>query len=132
VTTVTPPASRNAPTTRLSAVAWLAGILLIASALSGCGNADEADGRALFATNCAVCHGPSGEGNEQGPALVDGRYLPDHLSDAAMAAAIRNGVPERQFEFGPMPASPRLDDDEVDAVVEVVRELQRDAGLLEP
>jgi len=31
-----------------------------------------------------------------------------------------------------MPASPRLDDDEVDAIVEVVRELQRDAGLLEP
>ncbi len=126
------PASRNAPTTRLSAVAWLAGILLVASALSGCGTADEIDGRALFANNCAVCHGPSGEGTEQGPALVDGRYLPDHLSDEGVAAAIRNGVPERQFEFGPMPASPRLDDDEVDAIVEVVRELQRDAGLLEP
>jgi len=126
------PASRNAPATRLSALAWLAGICLLASALSGCGNTAEADGRALFATNCAVCHGASGEGTDQGPPLVDARYLPRHLGDDGMAAAIRNGVPERQFEFGPMPASPRLDDDEVDAVVEVVRELQRDAGLLEP
>ena len=126
------PVSRHAPTTRLSAAAWLAGILLLASALSGCGDPEEVDGRALFATNCAVCHGPSGEGTDQGPSLLEARYLPDQLSDAEMAASIRNGVPEPELEFGPMPASPRLDDDEVDAVVEVVRELQREAGLLEP
>ena len=129
---MTTPSVSTPRATRLSVAAWLAGVSVLASGLSGCGTAAEIDGRALFATNCAVCHGAAGEGTEQGPSLLDARYLPDGLSDAGMADAIRDGVPEREFEFGPMPGFPRLDDDEVDAVVEVVRELQRDAGLLEP
>lgn len=111
--------------TRLSASAWLLGIGLLAAGLSGCGGGQEADGRALFAANCALCHGDAGQGNERGPSLLDARYLPDQLSDADMAAGIRNGVDEEHFEFGPMPAFPQLEDEQVDAVVEVVRELQR-------
>jgi mono/diheme cytochrome c family protein len=126
------PAPASVRAARLSAAVWLVAVGAVAAVLSGCGTGGESDGRALFATNCAVCHGPAGEGTEQGPSLLDARYLPDQLSDAEMAAGIRNGVPEREFEFGPMPAFPRFEDDDLDAVVEVVRELQREAGLLEP
>ena len=115
---------RTPGTIRLSASAWLLGIALLAAVLSGCGSGRDADGRALFAANCALCHGTAGQGTDQGPSLREARYRPDELSDADIAAAIRNGVPEEAFEFGPMPAFPRLEDDEVDAVVEVVRELQ--------
>jgi len=123
---VTPSPPRTPWAIRLSATAWLLGIGLLAAALSGCGGGQEADGRALFAANCAVCHGDGGQGNDRGPSLLDARYLPDQLSDAEMAAGIRNGVDEEHFDFGPMPASPRLEDEQVDAIVEVVRELQRD------
>ena len=126
------PAPGTSRAARVSAAVWLVAVGLLAAVLSGCGAEAEADGRALFATNCAVCHGAAGEGTEQGPSLLDARYLPDQLSDAEMAAGIRNGVPEREFELGPMPGFPRFEDDDLDAVVEVVRELQREAGLLEP
>ena len=121
---MTPSTPRNWSATRLSASAWLLGVTLLAAVLSGCGSSQEADGRALFAANCALCHGTAGQGTDQGPSLREARYRADQLSDAEIAAAIRNGVPEEMFEFGPMPAFPRLEDDEVDAVVEVVRELQ--------
>ncbi|MFO7777841.1 MAG: cytochrome c [Nitriliruptoraceae bacterium] len=109
----------------MSASVWLLIVGLLAAVLSGCGGDQEVDGRALFAANCAVCHGDAGQGNERGPSLLDARYLPDQLSDAEMAAGIRDGVPEEHFEFGPMPAFPQLEDEQVDAIVEVVRELQR-------
>lgn len=115
---------RSAWATRLSAPAWLLGVGLLAAVLSGCGSSQAADGRALFAANCALCHGTSGQGTDQGPSLREARYRSDQLSDADIAAAIRNGVPELAFDFGPMPAFPRLEDEQVDAVVEVVRELQ--------
>ncbi len=119
------PSTPRAPwATRLSASVWLLGVAVLAAVLSGCDSGRNVDGRALFATNCAVCHGTDGQGNDQGPSLREARYRPDQLSDAEIAAAIRNGVPEEAFDYGPMPAFPRLDDEEVDAIVEVVRDLQ--------
>lgn len=126
------PTGRTERAIRRSAAAWLLAIALLAAALSGCGSTQGTDGRALFATNCALCHGPAGQGTDQGPSLRVVRYLPEQLSDAEMAAGIRNGVPEQEFDYGPMPAFPRLDDDEIDAIVEVVRDLQREGGLLDP
>lgn len=117
---------------RWSAAVWLLSIALVAGVLSGCGGAQETDGRALFATNCALCHGPEGQGNDQGPSLRVARYLPDELSDAEMAEGIRNGVPEEHFDYGPMPAFPRLSDEQIDAIVDTVRDLQREGGLLDP
>ena len=115
---------------RAVALAWVATLTI---AISGCGDAgSEVDARALFATNCALCHGAAGEGTADGPALTEAIYLPDQLSDAQAAEAIRDGVPEREFAFGPMPAFPRFADEELDALVELMRELQRDAGVLEP
>lgn len=99
--------------------------MLLATVLSGCDSAGNVDGRALFAANCAVCHGAAGQGNDKGPSLLKARYRPDQLSDAEIAASIRNGVAEEESEYGPMPAFRQFDDDQVEALVEVVRELQR-------
>ena len=106
-----------------------AAVLLLASSavallLSGCGDGQQVDGRALFAANCAVCHGAAGEGGDGAPPLTDPAYLPDQLSDAEVAAAIRGGVSEVPDGYGPMPAFSRFDDDQIAALVEVVRELQ--------
>lgn len=109
---------------RLPATALLVVSSAIALLLSGCGDEGEVDGRALFATNCAACHGSSGQGGQGAPPLTDPAYLPDQLSDAEVAAAIRGGVSEVRDGYGQMPAFSRLDDDQIAALVEVVRELQ--------
>lgn len=109
---------------------WAAAILLTAVAVAGCGPSEPADPAALFANNCAVCHGPAGEGVDgQGPSLLEDAYLADALSDEAIASAVRTGLASSDDRWAPMPSFPRFDDAELDAVVGYVRELQRRAAL---
>jgi mono/diheme cytochrome c family protein len=123
---MTPSPARIPWAARLSASIWLLGVALLAGLLSGCGSgsARDVDGRALFASNCAVCHGTTGQGTDQGPSLREARYRPEQLSDADVADSIRNGVPAPESEYGPMPAFRQFDDAQVEALVKVVRELQ--------
>ena len=115
----TPPRSGRRP-----AAVLLAGVGLLGALLSGCGDDGEVDGRALFAANCAVCHGTAGEGGAGAPPLTDPAYLPDQLSDAEVAAAIRGGVRDVREGYGAMPAFSNLTEEQIAALVEVVRELQ--------
>jgi mono/diheme cytochrome c family protein len=109
---------------------WGAAILLTAVGIAGCGPSEPADPAALFANNCAVCHGRAGEGvDDQGPSLLEAAYLADALSDEAIASAVRDGVASSDERWAPMPGFPRFDDEELDAVVGYVRELQRRAAL---
>ena len=61
--------------------------------------ASSARGGALFAENCAVCHGPAGEGGRQvgAPKLTDAIWLygGDRASIAATVTQPRNGVMPR-------------------------------------
>ncbi len=102
----------------------LSTIAAVALLLSGCGDGEEVDARALFAANCAVCHGPAGEGGAGAPPLSDPAYLPDQLSDAEMTASIRNGVQDVAEDYGAMPGFSRFDEEQLAALVELVRELQ--------
>ncbi len=115
----TPPRSGRRP-----AGVLLALIGTLAAVLGGCGNDGETDGQALFDANCAVCHGPAGEGAAGAPPLTDPAYLPDQLSDAEVADAIRGGVSDVRDGYGAMPAFSNLDEEQIAALVEVVRELQ--------
>ncbi len=79
--------------------------------------------------NCSACHGPQGQGTDQGPPLVHVVYEPSHHPDDAFRQAIAQGAAPHHWDFGPMPPVPDLDDDEVDAVIAYVRDLQREAGI---
>jgi len=122
---------RDLPAPRTAGlVGWLATIATVAVVLGGCGPSEPPDAAALFAANCAVCHGPAGQGvDDQGPSLLDDGYLAEVFPDEAVAAAIRNGVTSSDERWAPMPGFPRFDDDQLDAVVGYVRELQRRAAL---
>jgi mono/diheme cytochrome c family protein len=118
-----------APTTT-GIAGWAAAIATVAVLVTGCGPSEPPDAAALFAANCAVCHGPAAQGvDDQGPSLLEDQYLADALPDEAVAAAIRDGVASSDDRWAPMPAFPRFDDDELEAVVGYVRELQRRAAL---
>ncbi len=81
-------------------------------------------GEALYGANCAQCHGGDLAGTDRGPSLLEPIYGPDQLSDTEIADAIRNGVDEERWEFGPMPANGAISDAQIDAIVAVVRAQQ--------
>ncbi len=76
-----------------------------------------AQGEALFAANCASCHGPEGQGTPRAPALNVKGFL-ESTSDQAMLAIIANGVPGTS-----MPAwGDRMTEAELQALVGFIRQ----------
>jgi mono/diheme cytochrome c family protein len=100
-----------------------------ASRPAGPRTADEARGAQLFAANCAVCHGPVGDGTAAGPPLVHVIYEPSHHGDASFLFAVQRGVQPHHWQFGPMPPVAGLDDTDVADIVAWVRARQREAGI---
>jgi mono/diheme cytochrome c family protein len=105
--------------------------LLVVGTVACGADAEEsaaARGAGLYRANCAACHGDDLRGGSRGPSLREDAYLEDQLSDVEMASAIRNGVEERLWDFGPMPAAGGLSDAQVREIVAYVRAEQRDAN----
>lgn len=94
------------------------------------GTGEVAAGEALYAANCAQCHGVDATGTDQGPPFIDEVYVPSHHADGAFLVAVRNGVVRHHWDFGPMPPVGGLSDGDVADIVAYVRVLQRDAGLI--
>lgn len=101
-----------------------------ANGAAGTAVAADADrGQDLFASNCAVCHGPAADGSPAGPPLVHEVYEPSHHADEAFQLAVANGVQPHHWDFGPMPPISGLDRDDVADITAWVRERQRAAGI---
>jgi mono/diheme cytochrome c family protein len=116
--------------------------VLALAALAACGGDDGATGPAaaadaidvdrgeeLFASHCAVCHGPVADGTPAGPPLVHVIYEPSHHSDESFQVAVARGVQPHHWDYGPMPPVSGLDRDDVADITAWVRELQREAGI---
>ncbi len=88
-----------------------------------------AQGKTLFEENCSVCHGPAGDGTDQGPPLVHIIYEPNHHADAAFILAARNGVRAHHWRFGDMAPLPGVTDAMVQEIVGYIRWLQRQVGI---
>ncbi len=101
------------------------GTIVLASAGVACGadgpRTEQQRGEAIYAANCAQCHGGDLGGSDRGPSLLDPVYGPDQLTDAQFIDAIVNGVDERLWDFGPMPANRGYSDAQLDAVLTFVR-----------
>ena len=88
-----------------------------------------ATGEASYEANCAACHGTRGLGTEQGPPLVDIIYEPNHHADMAFFMAVDRGVRAHHWQFGDMPPLPNVTNEQVEAIVEYIRFLQRQVGI---
>lgn len=75
---------------------------------------DHPEGAQVFQRACASCHGPLLDGGRRGPPLTDPVY--DDLTLDDLATAIERGVPQREWDFGPMPPRFGLSDDDVAAI----------------
>ncbi len=91
--------------------------------------AEHAVGERLFNPSCAHCHGRHATGSEAGPPLVHVYYEPNHHADMAFQRAVRFGVAQHHWSYGPMPPVPGLDEAAVTKVTAYIRWLQRRAGI---
>ncbi|MCL1627209.1 cytochrome c [Roseibaca sp. V10] len=93
-------------------------------------SAPEQKGAALFAQNCATCHGENAAGKDGvGPPLVHIIYEPSHHGDGSFYVAARMGVRAHHWSFGNMPAQPQITDEDVAKIVAYIRALQRANGI---
>jgi mono/diheme cytochrome c family protein len=88
-----------------------------------------ADGKQLFLTNCAACHGVDLMGTETGPPFLHVYYAPNHHSDEAFQQAVAFGVIPHHWDFGPMDPVPGLTREDVAKIVAFVRSEQQAAGI---
>ena len=87
-------------------------------------------GELAFNAKCAVCHGPSAEGqNGVAPPLVHRIYEPNHHADIAFVLAAQNGVRSHHWTFGNMPPIEGLTKADVLNIATYIRELQRENGI---
>ena len=101
-------------------VGLLAGLFL-SLALGGFAAADDAAGKSIFNSNCAICHGPNGDGNSPIGKTLN---IPDFhsaqarkMTDAERKAIVTNGKNK-------MPAfRDKLTGTQIDQVVDYVRNL---------
>lgn len=123
---------------RATAWRWLTLTAVLASAAfaAGCAgdgadtsNAAASDGAALYATNCASCHGSDLRGTALGPSHLSVVYQPDHHPDESFRAAITSGVTPHHWNFGSMQPVAGLDDDEMTAIIAFIRDVQQREGF---
>lgn len=89
----------------------------------------EASGEALYAANCARCHGADLNGTDEGPPFLHRVYEPSHHADASFFLAVQRGVRAHHWDFGDMPPVEGLSEADVAAIIAFVRAEQRAAGI---
>ncbi|MBT8201749.1 MAG: cytochrome c [Acidimicrobiia bacterium] len=88
--------------------------LVLLLALAGCAESST-DGATVYSSQCSACHGATLQGGV-GPAL-DASSPTATVDDDAIRTVIRNGA-------SGMPANTSLSDQQVDAVIEHIRQVQ--------
>jgi mono/diheme cytochrome c family protein len=92
-----------------------------------------AAGEKTYVSICAACHGRDLRGTAAGPSMLAPVFAPATHPDSAFYDAVENGVTAHgHFEkstWGPMPALPTVDHDDVTNVLTHVRARQRAAGV---
>lgn len=91
--------------------------------------AEYADGKRLYDTHCARCHGVHAAGTGRGPSFLSNIYEPSHHGDQAFLLAVKRGVTAHHWGFGNMPPVPGISDDDIAHIVGYVRWAQRVAGI---
>lgn len=92
-------------------------------------SATAQEGHALFAANCAACHGTKGGGTDSGPPLVHIIYEPNHHGDESFQRAAAQGVRAHHWNFGDMQRVDGVTRSDVAKIVAFVREVQRHNGI---
>jgi len=91
--------------------------------------AELEEGEAKFNNFCSRCHGPQGQGTNNGPPLIHKIYEPNHHADMAFQRAAAQGVRAHHWKFGDMPKIDGVVPEDVSQIIAYIRWLQRQAGI---
>ena len=91
--------------------------------------AELEEGETKFNDFCSRCHGPQGQGTNNGPPLVHKIYEPNHHADMAFQRAAAQGVRAHHWKFGNMPKIDGVVPEDVSQIIGYIRWLQRQAGI---
>jgi mono/diheme cytochrome c family protein len=122
------------PAGALAATAALFAVILLVVVGCGSGAPDTTStgagsAAALYAANCASCHGRDLRGTGKGPSHLSVDYEPSHHPDASFRRAIEQGVQAHRWNVGDMQPVPDLDRAEIDAIIAYIRDVQTREGL---
>jgi disulfide bond formation protein DsbB len=119
------PAPTVAPTTAAAPAEQAAPAEPVAAALAG----DVEKGKALFATSCAACHGPAGEGVQGlGKDMTKSKFIAG-LSDEELVAFVKTGRPisdplnTTKIDMPPKGGNPALTDEQLTDIVAFMRSI---------
>lgn len=103
------------------------GLGVVALSLAFAGSALASDGAAIFKSKCSPCHGAEGQGTAMAPAFKGNAFITGSKDGAEIAATIkegRAGAAKKYKNFAiAMPAQKALTDDDIKAVIGVLKEL---------
>jgi mono/diheme cytochrome c family protein len=91
--------------------------------------AEHTDGKRLFDTYCARCHGVHAAGTGRGPSFLSKIYESSHHGDEAFMLAVRRGVSAHHWGFGNMPPVPGVAEEDVSKIIGYIRWAQHVAGI---
>jgi len=87
-------------------------------------------GRNIINTQCAKCHGVDGTGDSKdGPPLLHPMYREEVYPDHHFKRVLKEGRPQTNWRFGPMPAQPQLSDEDINGVIAYIREVHISTGV---
>jgi disulfide bond formation protein DsbB len=119
------PAPTVAPTTAAAPANQAAPAAQVAAAPAG----DAEKGKAVFATSCAACHGPAGEGVQGlGKDMTKSEFIAG-LSDEELVAFIKVGRPisdplnTTKIDMPPKGGNPALTDEQLTDIVAFIRSI---------
>ena len=92
--------------------------------------ANAAKGKETFNRTCVECHGENAAGSKTGPPLIDSFYRPSHHDNGSFLSAIRRGVRQHHWKFGPMPPQPGVKSEEIPDLITYIREIQKANGII--
>lgn len=125
------PTRRPYRTVRMAIVVAVVALAAVACSDEGASpdGAASSTGAELYERSCASCHGSDLRGTAQGPSHLSQVYAPDHHPDASFRAAITQGSRAHHWDFGDMAPVEGLSDDDIDLIIDYVREQQELHGL---
>ena len=86
-------------------------------------------GKLNFDAYCASCHGKTAAGSGKGPTFISRIYHPGHHGDQAFYIAAKRGARAHHWKFGDMKPVDGITDDQITAIINYVRAVQKANGL---